>query len=507
MTRKVRTRFAPSPTGPLHLGGIRTALYAYLFAKKNQGDFILRIEDTDQNRSVLGAEEYIIETLRWAGIIPDEGVGFGGDFGPYRQSDRKDIYANYAQRLIENGSAYYAFDTDEEIAAWRESSAKLNHGISDAYNFMTRGSMRNALTMPSDEVARLINQKVPYVIRLKVDDGEDLVFNDMIRGDVAFQKSQLDDRILIKSDGMPTYHLANVVDDYLMQVTDVIRGEEWLASTPHHILLYKAFGWESLMPSFSHLPLILKPDGKGKLSKRDGDRLGFPVFGLAWTDPESGETSLGYRERGFEPHAFINFLAMLGWNDGTEKEVFTMEELIQGFSLERVHKAGAKFNYEKAVWFNQHFVMNMSDEELIDYLRAELTSFELTDVFLNQYIKLFKNRVQFKRELLEVGSYLYDSMRYIDKDTFAKKWVAQTQVVVDDLISYLEAVDALSATDIEHFLTDYIKSKELNMGQIMPIFRIALTGIMKGPSVFETIEILGKEKSVERLKRVPDAYI
>ena len=499
MMKQVRTRFAPSPTGPLHIGGIRTALYAFLFAKKHQGDFLLRIEDTDQNRTVQGAEEYIIETLTWCGIIPDEGVGFGGKYGPYRQSDRKAIYREYTQKLIENGSAYYGFDTDEELAVWRANSAEKNNGISDAYNFSTRVTMRNSLTLSKNEVVDLLNNNVPYVVRLKVDDGEDLIFEDTIRGQVAFKKSQLDDRILLKSDGMPTYHLANVVDDYLMKISHVIRGEEWLASTPHHILLYRAFGWEDDMPSFSHLPLILKPDGKGKLSKRDGDRLGFPVFGLAWTDPESKETSLGYREKGFEPQAFINFLAMLGWNDGTEKEIFSDEELIHSFSLERVHKAGAKFNYDKAIWYNQQFLKNVNLTYLASYFEsyASKNSLNLSDTFIQKYCEIFRERISFIHDLEKIGSYLYNKIESIDLDSLKKKWSSKSQDFVNDYISKIETTE-FDSKRLEELFKELLIKYEMGMGQMMPVFRIALTGIMQGPSVFDSMILLGKEESIKR---------
>jgi glutamyl-tRNA synthetase len=503
MMKKVRTRFAPSPTGPLHLGGIRTALYAYLFAKKHKGDFLLRIEDTDQNRSVVGAEAYIIETLKWCGILPDEGVGFGGEYGPYRQSDRKAIYKEYTQKLIDNGSAYYGFDTDEELAVWRAESAEKNNGISDAYNFSTRSAMRNSLKLSKEEVSDLLNKNTPYVVRLKVDEGEDLVFEDTIRGQVAFKKSQLDDRILLKSDGMPTYHLANVVDDYLMKITHVIRGEEWLASTPHHILLYRAFGWEADMPSFSHLPLILKPDGKGKLSKRDGDRLGFPVFGLAWTDPESKETSLGYKEKGFEPHAFINFLAMLGWNDGTEKEIFTHEELIQSFSLDRVHKAGAKFNYDKAIWYNQQFLKHVDLSHLTNYFESYTTNqgLNLSTDFIQRYCEIFRDRISFVHDLEKIGNYLYHNLETIDIDSLKKKWSPKSLDFVNDYISKLDNT-AFDSSNLEELFKELLANYEMGMGQMMPVFRIALTGIMQGPSVFDTMMLLGKEESQKRFKNL-----
>ncbi|MCB0541003.1 MAG: glutamate--tRNA ligase, partial [Bacteroidetes bacterium] len=367
MSKKIRTRFAPSPTGPLHMGGVRTALYCYLFAKQNNGDFILRIEDTDQNRYVEGAEQYIIDALKWCGIEANEGVSYGGEFGPYRQSERKDMYRAYAEELIEKGDAYYAFDTEEELEEWRENMKKQGNP-SPKYDPITRQYLKNSLSLSEDEVKKRLNAGDDYVIRYKMPRNEEVKFEDKIRGIVSFQSNQLDDKVLLKGDGMPTYHLANVVDDHTMEITDVIRGEEWLPSTPLHVMLYKSFGWE--MPSFAHLPLILKPDGKGKLSKRDGDRLGFPVFPLNWQDPESGEQSIGYKERGFLPEAFINMLAFLGWNPGTEQEIFSREELIKDFSIERVNKSGARFDYEKTKWFNQQYLKNKSDKELADLTKV-----------------------------------------------------------------------------------------------------------------------------------------
>ncbi|MFN7423829.1 MAG: glutamate--tRNA ligase, partial [Chitinophagales bacterium] len=369
MTR-VRTRFAPSPTGPLHIGGVRTALYSYLFAKKHGGDFLLRIEDTDTARTVAGSEDVINESLNWCGIIPDEGILQGGPHAPYRQSERKEMYRQYAEQLVQLGKAYLAFDSEDDIKVWREKSASENKGISDAYNYTTRSQMRNSLTLSAEEVSKLLADKVAYVVRLKVDSQDHVSFQDIIRDEVKFKSSQLDDRVLLKSDGMPTYHLANVVDDHLMEISHVIRGEEWLASTPHHILLYKAFGWNQ--PQFAHLPLFLKPDGKGKLSKRDGDRLGFPVFCTQFVNPDTGDVTEGFREKGFERDAFVNFIAMLGWNDGTERELFDMDALIENFSLERVHKAGAKFNFEKAIWFNQQYLRNLPTKELVNSCSDEI---------------------------------------------------------------------------------------------------------------------------------------
>ena len=373
MDKKVRVRFAPSPTGPLHMGGVRTALYNYLFAKKHGGDFILRIEDTDQTRYVPGAEEYIIESLKWCNLIPDEGVGFGGEYGPYRQSERKEtgMYRTYAEQLVENGYAYYAFDTPEELEQMRENLKKAGVAAPQ-YNAVTRNSMKNSLTLSAEEVKSRIENGDPYVIRIKMPRNEEVKFKDLIRGWVVVNSNNLDDKVIFKADGMPTYHLANVVDDYSMKITHVIRGEEWLPSGPLHVLLYKYLGWEEEMPQFAHLPLILKPDGNGKLSKRDGDRLGFPVFPLEWKDPKSGEISSGYREKGYFPEAFVNMLALLGWNPGTEQELFTLDELVQAFSLERVGKSGAKFDPDKTRWFNQQYLRKKSNEAIIIHEKEKI---------------------------------------------------------------------------------------------------------------------------------------
>jgi glutamyl-tRNA synthetase len=499
MTR-IRTRFAPSPTGPLHIGGVRTALYAYLFAKKNQGDFILRIEDTDTARTVAGSEELINESLQWCGIIPDEGVQQGGAYGPYKQSERKEIYKKHAEILLENGRAYYAFDTEEEIAAWREKTTIENNGIASAYGFQTRISMRNSLSLSKEEVQKLLEDNTPYVVRLKVDQTDDVQFDDIVRGSVQFKSAQLDDRVLLKSDGMPTYHLANVVDDHLMEITHVIRGEEWLASTPTHILLYHAFGWTK--PVFAHLPLFLKPDGKGKLSKRDGDRLGFPVFCTQWINPETKEVSTGFREKGFESEALVNFLALLGWNDGTENEVFSMNELISAFSLERVHKAGAKFNYEKATWFNQQYILKMPTSRMASFVSNEIKSINpnVTDRFVEKYCELFKERIGFLYELANAGKYLYAPIDFYDKDTLDKKWNEQSAQFVQNFMVTLNLKSPISASDIELLTKEEIEKSGLSLGAILPVLRIGLTGITKGPSVFETIEILGNDESISRLE-------
>jgi glutamyl-tRNA synthetase len=502
--RRVRTRFAPSPTGPLHIGGLRTALYAYLFAKINDGDFILRIEDTDTARTVKGSEDVINESLTWCGIIPDEGVTQGGAHAPYRQSERKDMYKQYALELIEKGKAYYAFDTEQETAAWREQSAAENNGISKAYNYETRGKMRNSLSLSSDEVADLLAKNTPYVIRFKVDASDNVTFHDEIRDEVTFMSSQLDDRVLLKSDGMPTYHLANVVDDHLMEITHVIRGEEWLASTPLHILLYRAFDWEQ--PSFAHLPLFLKPDGKGKLSKRDGDKLGFPVFCTQFYNQDTNQVTIGFKEKGFERDAFVNFIAMLGWNDGTERELFTMPELIKHFSIDRVQKAGAKFNYEKAIWFNQQYLRNLPTHELTKYCYLEIFAVnpDLDYVFVNQYCELYRDRVSFGYELASIGRYMFDEIQDIDKDTLIKKWKPE---FIDFFSKYKEFIQEISFTDV-HQLEELTKKKieeaQFGLGSILPILRIALTGTTKGPSIFDTMLLIGKDKTIERLNQLPN---
>jgi glutamyl-tRNA synthetase len=500
--RRVRTRFAPSPTGPLHIGGVRTALYAYLFAKKNNGDFILRIEDTDTARSVKGSEDVINESLAWCGIVPDESVAIGGPHAPYRQSERKDMYMKYALELIEKGKAYWAFDTEEETAAWREKSAAENNGISKAYNYETRMSMRNSLSLSADEVADLITKNTPAVVRFKIDKEDDVTFRDEIRDEVTFKSSQLDDRVLLKSDGMPTYHLANVIDDHLMEITHVHRGEEWLASTPLHILLYKAFGWEA--PSFAHLPLFLKPDGKGKLSKRDGDRLGFPVFCTQFKNPDSGEITQGFREKGFERDAFVNFIAMLGWNDGTERELFTLEDLKTHFSIDRVHKAGAKFNFEKAVWFNQQYLHNLSSKDLTKYCEKEISAINpsLNSEFIEKYCEIYRNRISYGYELPAIGHYMYSDITDYDKDTLVKKWKPEFKSFFENYISKLVEMSFNSADDLEAKTKSEIESAGLGLGNILPVYRIALTGTMKGPSIFDTMVLIGKDKSIERIAHI-----
>lgn len=495
---KVRVRFAPSPTGPLHIGGVRTALYNYLFAKKHGGDFILRIEDTDQARFVPGAEDYIVESLKWCGMVPDEGIGVGGDFGPYKQSERKEMYRSFADQLIADDHAYFAFDTPEELTEMRERLKKAKVA-SPQYNAVTRENMRNSLTMSSDEVSKLIEEGVPYVIRFKMPRKEDVRVNDLIRGWVVVNTVQLDDKVLFKSDGMPTYHLANIVDDHSMKITHVIRGEEWLPSAPLHVLLYEAFGWEA--PKFAHLPLLLRPDGNGKLSKRDGDRLGFPVFPLKWEDPTTGEISSGYRQKGYYSESFINMLALLGWNPGTPQEIFSMEELIESFSLERVGKAGAKFDPDKAKWFNQQYLRSKPDEEIAESILplAKEKGFDKSVSFLTGVARLMKERASFLPEIIEGGMYFFERPSEYDEKTTRKKWKEETPNRMRELLALLQATD-FSAEKLEETFKAYITDQEIGMGAVLPNLRLLVTGEGMGPSVFEIMSLLGKDECVARME-------
>lgn len=497
--KRVRVRFAPSPTGPLHIGGVRTALYNYLFARKHGGDFILRIEDTDQTRYVEGAESYVIESLKWCGISPDEGPGFGGDFGPYRQSERKESYREYAEELVADGRAYLAFDTAEELNAMRE-RLKQAKVASPQYNSITRENMRNSLTMSSDEVKALRDSGAPYVIRFKMPRKQEVRVHDLIRGWVLVQTDQLDDKVLFKSDGMPTYHLANIVDDHKMEISHVIRGEEWLPSAPLHVLLYEAFGWEA--PQFAHLPLLLRPDGNGKLSKRDGDRLGFPVFPLAWTDPKTGEKSSGYKEQGYFSDAFINMLAFLGWNPGTAQEIFSIDELIDAFTLERVGKAGAKFDFEKSKWFNQQYLRSKSDAQLaiaIAPIVAEKGFSESTD-FLEGVCRLMKERASFIPEVVENGIYLFKRPQAYDQKTIRKKWKEETPNRMRGLKEEFEKCEPFQAGEIETAFKEYITRENIGMGAVLPNLRLIITGEAMGPSMFEIMALLGKDESLERME-------
>jgi glutamyl-tRNA synthetase len=495
--KNVRVRFAPSPTGPLHMGGVRTALYNYLFAKKHNGTFILRVEDTDQGRFVPGAEEYIIESLKWCGIVPDEGQGFGGPDGPYRQSERKHLYRQYADQLVSSGYAYYAFDTTEELDEIRE-KAKQAGVNSWQYNNITRNSMKNSLTLSEDEVNAKLAANEPYVIRVKMPRNEEVRVNDIIRGWVVVNSNLLDDKVLYKSDGMPTYHLANIVDDHLMNISHVIRGEEWLPSAPLHVLLYQYFGWEA--PMFAHLPLLLKPDGNGKLSKRDGDRLGFPVFPLEWKDPASGETSSGYKQNGYFPQAFINMLALLGWNPGTNQEIFSLEELVQSFSLERVGKSGSKFDPEKARWFNQHYLRTMSNEALSDqYIPLlEQNGISVSRQYVIQVVELLKERAVFVKDMLE-GLYLFQQPAKYDETTVQKKWKEQTPEIMEALKATLAGINDFSATNIEAAFKQFLEDNSLSIGAVMPNLRLLVTGQGMGPSLFHICELLGKEEVLSRI--------
>ena len=491
----VRVRFAPSPTGALHIGGVRTALYNYLFARQHGGTFILRIEDTDQNRYVPGAEAYIIEALRWVGLIPDEGVDVGGPAGPYRQSDRKAIYHQYAHQLVERGAAYYAFDTPEALEAQREAEDNFT------YNFRTRQGLDNSLTLAPETVRQRLDSGAPYVIRLRVEPGQEIHIHDLIRGDVVFQSSELDDKVLLKADGMPTYHLANIVDDHLMGITHVIRGEEWLPSTAHHVLLYRGFDWTDSMPQFAHLPLILKPVGNGKLSKRDGAKFGIPVFPLAWNNAAPEDRFTGFRETGFLPEATINFLALLGWHPGGDQEIFSLNELMQAFSLEHISKGGARFDYEKAKWFNQRYIQTAADTALAAMIRplAEARGYRSDEAFLVKVAALMKERVTFLPDFVEQGYYLFEPATTYDDEAIRKKWNSGLQPAFEALIALLEHAPAWEAVALEESVKHWIQEQALKPGEILPLLRLALAGTMKGPAVFEMAVLLGKKDSVQRL--------
>ena len=490
------------------MGGVRTALYCWLFARKYQGRFILRIEDTDRTRFVPGAEDYIREALDWCGIRPDEGAEVGGEYGPYRQSERKDMYGAYAHRLIEAGHAYYAFDTAEELGQWRE-DMKRQGNPSPKYDAVTRQYLKNSLTLPDDEVQRRLDAGDPHVVRFKMPRNEEVRFEDDIRGWVQFQTSQLDDKVLLKADGMPTYHLANVVDDHLMEITHVIRGEEWLPSTPLHVMMYTAFGWDA--PSFAHLPLILKPDGKGKLSKRDGDRLGFPVFPLDWTDPTTGERSVGYRERGFLPEAFVNMLAFLGWNPGTDQEIFSLDDLVEAFSIERVGKAGAKFDYDKAKWFNQQYVKSLDNATLVERTRHFFSEagIDTTDADMETICGLIKERATFLHEFPQAGHYFFAPPAFDDpkeQKTIRKKWRPERRPDFESLRDQLNALPGFHANAIEETVKDFMTAHDLGFGQVLPILRIAMTGTMQGPPIFDVMATLGQETCSQRLVRAMDEF-
>ncbi|BDD02642.1 glutamate--tRNA ligase [Aureibacter tunicatorum] len=501
MEKEVRVRFAPSPTGPLHIGGVRTALYNYLFAKKNNGKFILRIEDTDQSRFVPGAEEYIIEALNWCGIKVDEGQGVGGEYGPYRQSERPEIYREHVQKLIDEGKAYYAFDTAEELEEMRErlTAARIAH---PKYNVITRMTMKNSLTLPREEVEQRLASGAPYVIRLKVPKKEDVRFHDEVRGWVVINTSELDDKVLLKSDGLPTYHLANIVDDHLMNISHVIRGEEWLPSAPIHVLLYEYFGWEP--PKFCHLPLLLKKDGNGKLSKRDGDKHGFPVFPLEWKDPQSGNITMGFREQGYLPDALVNFISLLGWNPGDNSELyFNMEDLANAFSLDRIIKAGAKFDIEKGQWFNEQYIKRKSNAELSKYLLKSLAeqNIECDQEKAEKICEALKERVTFPQELWTKGQYFFIAPQEYDEKVVKKKW---TQEAVDLLSAYSEALKAhegaIDRDSAHSILNDTLEKMGIKMGRVMQALRLAVSGSGAGADLMLTLEILGKETISQRIE-------
>ena len=498
---EVRVRFAPSPTGPLHIGGVRTALYNYLFAKNKGGKMILRIEDTDQARFVEGAEQYIIESLKWCGIEFDESVVAGGDFGPYKQSERKELYLPYAEQLVKDGFAYYAFDTTEELTAMRE-RMKAAGVPSPQYNAVTRTAMQNSLALSEDEVRIRMDSGETYVIRIKMPRNEEVKLNDIIRGWVVVNTNNMDDKVIFKSDGMPTYHLANIVDDYMMKISHVIRGEEWLPSAPLHVLLYRYLGWEDAMPQFAHLPLILKPDGNGKLSKRDGDRLGFPVFPTQWMNPETKEISSGYRESGYISEAFINMLSFLGWNPGTTQEIFSMEGLIEAFSLERVGKAGAKFDFDKTRWFNQQYLRSKSKEELAQDLQIILkeNGVEAEDDFVETVCEQLKERATFVKDMWEEGKYYFSAPTSYDEKTIRKKWKEDTPKYVSELKDKLSILSDFSSENIEVEFKKYLEENELGMGRLLPAFRVCLTGLGMGPSLFDIASLLGKEETIKRME-------
>ncbi len=488
-------RFAPSPTGPLHIGGVRTALFNYLFAKKNNGVFYLRIEDTDQNRFVSGAEAYIVEALEWLGIAPSETVGKNEKFGPYRQSERKEIYKQYADQLINSGWAYYAFDTAEALDLHRKQHEA--DGKTFIYNWHNREKLDTSLVISKEETDKRISAGEDYVIRFKTPVNETLHLQDIIRGDIKFETNLLDDKVLFKSDGMPTYHLANIVDDHLMETSHVIRGEEWLPSMPLHSLLYKAFGWEA--PEFAHLPLILKPVGNGKLSKRDGDKMGFPVFPLEWKT--EGGISSGYREKGFFPEAVVNFLALLGWNDGTEQEIFTLEELCEKFDLNRVHKAGAKFDPEKNKWFNHHYLQEQSDESLTKAFAPILVEKGIaTSLDVLKIVSLIKERANFVSEFWELSDYFFVAPTSYDEKA-SKNWKEETPNLMQQLISVLENIGDFNSINIETIVKDWMNKNEIGMGKVMQPFRLSLVGALKGPHLFDIIEVIGKEETIKRLEK------
>lgn len=495
--RTVRVRFAPSPTGPLHIGGVRTALYNYLFAKRMGGKLIFRIEDTDTNRFVPGAEEYIIEAFRWLGIPFDEGVSFGGNYGPYRQSERRDIYKKYVKELLDKGKAYIAFDTPEELEAKRSEIDNFQ------YDARTRLQMRNSLTLHREEVEELISSGAQYVVRFLIEPGRTILVHDLIRGEVKVSSDILDDKVLYKSaDELPTYHLANIVDDHLMEITHVIRGEEWLPSAPLHVLLYEAFGWTDTQPTFAHLPLLLKPEGKGKLSKRDGDRLGFPVFPLEWHDAKSGEVSAGYRERGYFPEALINFLALLGWNPGTEQEIYSIDELAELFDITKCSKAGARFDYQKGIWFNHAYILKKTPEEITEAFAPIVAKHGIKESTerICQVVAMMKDRVNFVSELWDLCSFFFIAPTTYDEKTCKKRWHEDSPAVMEELITILEGLDDFSIVTQEAAVNAWIEEKGYKLGNVMNAWRLALVGEGKGPGMFDISAFLGKDETIARMR-------
>ena len=500
--RKVRVRFAPSPTGALHIGGVRTALYNYLFARQHGGELVFRIEDTDSNRFVPGAEEYIIESFKWLGIKFDEGVSFGGNYGPYRQSERRDIYKKYVNQLLEDGKAYIAFDTPEELEAKRAEIQNFQ------YDATTRMQMRNSLTLSKEEVDRLIAEGNQYVVRFKIEPGVAVHVDDLIRGDVRIMSDILDDKVLYKSaDQLPTYHLANIVDDHLMEITHVIRGEEWLPSAPLHVLLYQAFGWEDTMPRFAHLPLLLKPEGKGKLSKRDGDRLGFPVFPLEWHDPKTGEVSSGYRESGYFPEAVINFLAFLGWNPGTEREMYSIDELAELFDITKCSKAGARFDYQKGIWFNHEYILAKSAEEIASIFAPIVAENGVNESLerITKVVEMMKDRVNFVSELWPLCKFFFVAPTEYDEKTRKKRWKEDSAQQLTELMEVLKTIDDFSVEGQESIVHQWIEQKEYKLGNIMNAWRLTLVGEGKGPGMFDISAFLGKQETLDRMKRAIEA--
>ena len=495
----VRVRFAPSPTGPLHIGGVRTALYNYLFAKKHKGAFILRIEDTDQARFVPGAEEYIVKSLNWFGLSLDEGPDIGGEYGPYRQSERKSLYGKYAQELVDKGHAYYCFDTGEELVAWRKRNEEAGRqGVK--YNYLTRGEMRNSISLSTEETKALLDKGENITIRLKIEEGRDIKIHDEVRGEVTFNSSELDEKIIFKADGMPTYHLANIVDDHLMEISHVIRGEEWLPSTAHHILMYEYFGWTA--PSFSHLSLILKPTGKGKLGKRDGAKFGFPVFPFDWYDEKEDQTFIGFLEAGYLPDAVVNFVSLLGWNPGNDEEIFSMDELIDIFDPQRIVKSGARFDVDKSRWFNQQYIIAKPNTELAEILKPMLAErdIEVSDDYLIKFVELMKERVEMLPDFFTEGAFFFKMPDEIEEKMARKKYKLENRPHFDAMIEILVGMQQFTSSAIESSIKSYISDNELGFGAIMPILRLGTCGTMKGPDLFETMELIGQEEVISRLR-------